>query len=685
MPKILIREKDNTSAGSLGAYSNYSVLIPGFSSRKAPRNEGASYVKPDANNVYELTSIAEFTNMIGDVPLAVASESNLAPEHYGNRMTKLLLEIGYTVLYIDLGYMEAEEGAAEKDVNAAAKAYANALVSVTTEDFWAPFKDRAEYDYRFVYHGLLSSVSSHYTETEKTVDENKIDKLKAGLALIKVKKDEDGKIIPLAYTDIENIFNTFYEVDESGDHKIITAIDAADQTVDFFDEHLEINVASAVKDYFVAKYFIEENDTNADSELDDTEPVPPTKVEDPGEDTGEEDYDNKKEQYEEYLEALSAYKNELEDWRVKKATFDQAVAKLKNILAELNRIRISLYQAQEEYIDRIETNILLYDTFSGEAVAKTFWRGDADEDFQVDTINSTGINSANNAIANLAAYLYDEVTHEPKPNTGRGDCTALIELDEYAYVNEWSGKAVNKIISAVQAFGKKDAVGRYCACTVPSVVYNINSVDVKVPGAMHYLECFASSLAKGYDEWFAAAGFSRGLSAHTVSYTTVKLGDLAVNALEPRFIEDQQTDPPFAVNVIACFRGNYYLWGNRTCEPLGMKEDAKLGNLTAKHFLNIRQLCTTLKKQVYVSCRSFTFDPNSDVLWINFQNAIRPTLERMKANQGIREYKIEKVLTDKKATLAARIRIVPIEAVEDFDIEISLEDSLAGIVVTTAD
>ena len=681
MPKILIREKDNTSAGSLGAYSNYSVLIPGFSSRKAPRNDGASCVKPDANNVYELTSIAEFTNMIGEVPLSVASEANLAPEHYGNRMAKLLLEIGYTVLYIDLGYMEAEEGAAVDEINAAAKAYADALVSITTEDFWAPFKDRAEYDYRFVCHGLLSSVSGHYTETEKTLDESRITKLKAGLSLIEVKTDASGKTIPLDETDIQAIFDKFYTVTESEGHKVITAISDNVQTVDFFDEHLEINVASTVKDYFEAKHYIEENDADDDGKFDEDEPEFTTeKVEDPGEEGTEEE----KAQYEAYLTALSTYKNNHENWRIRKATFEQSVAKISNIPAELNRIRISLCQAQEEYIDRIETNILLYTTFSVGA-AKTFWRGDADKDFNVDDINSSGINSANNAIANLAAYLYDEVTHEPKPNTGRGDCTALIELDEYAYINDWRGKAVNKIISAIQAFGKKDAVGRYCACTVPSVVYNINSVDVKVPGAMHYLECFASSLAKGYDEWFAAAGFSRGLSAHTVAYTTVKLGDLAVNALEPRFIEDQQTDPPFAVNVVACFRGNYYLWGNRTCEPLGMKEDAKLGNLTAKHFLNIRQLCTTLKKQVYVSCRSFTFDPNSDVLWINFQNAIRPTLERMKANQGIREYKIEKVVTDKKATLAARIRIVPIEAVEDFDIEISLEDSLAGIVVTTAD
>ena len=53
----------------------------------------------------------------------------------------------------------------------------------------------------------------------------------------------------------------------------------------------------------------------------------------------------------------------------------------------------------------------------------------------------------------------------------------------------------------------------------------------------------------------------------------------------------------------------------------------------------------------------------------------------MKADQGIKGYKITKVANDKKALLTANIRIVPIEAVEDFDISIYLKDSLTGIVI----
>jgi hypothetical protein len=55
----------------------------------------------------------------------------------------------------------------------------------------------------------------------------------------------------------------------------------------------------------------------------------------------------------------------------------------------------------------------------------------------------------------------------------------------------------------------------------------------------------------------------------------------------------------------------------------------------------------------------------------------------MKADQGISNYKILKVKSNRKAFLSAIIRIVPIEAVEDFDISVYLEDSIAGTIANT--
>ena len=290
----------------------------------------------------------------------------------------------------------------------------------------------------------------------------------------------------------------------------------------------------------------------------------------------------------------------------------------------------------------------------------------AKKDMLANCVSAETFAEVNKNIANLAQYSV-EATEDAN---GRGDCIALIELNEKNYVNN----VIHPEFSIIEAINKMSYInannGKYCAMTVPSVQYKNG---MKMPGAFHYLACFMNSLQSGFAEWYAAAGYTRGVSSYIIDRTTVTLGEIAINVLEPRNMAKADS-PKFACNVIANFRGSYYLWGNRTAHPLGDANGAE-NDLVASHFLNIRQLCTTIKKQLYVACRRFTFDPNSDTLWFNFVNAIRPTLELMKADQGVRDYKILKVYTDKKATLKAKIRIIPIEAVEDFDIEVSLEDS----------
>jgi hypothetical protein len=54
----------------------------------------------------------------------------------------------------------------------------------------------------------------------------------------------------------------------------------------------------------------------------------------------------------------------------------------------------------------------------------------------------------------------------------------------------------------------------------------------------------------------------------------------------------------------------------------------------------------------------------------------------MKSDQGISDYKIIKVTNSRKALLTAKVRIVPIEAVEDFEINIHLEDAFSGAITS---
>lgn len=280
---------------------------------------------------------------------------------------------------------------------------------------------------------------------------------------------------------------------------------------------------------------------------------------------------------------------------------------------------------------------------------------------------------ANSKIKNLANFI----NNNPE-GSGRGDCTALCDIGLEAYTDS-EGEPLTQAAALVkiEAAAKRFEASKYAALFAPFVVYNIANDDIYAnktfPASFHYLAC-AAKAAENYNEWYAIAGYTRGVCQYGIESVGCKLGEEAVNALEPRWTT---ANIDKAVNIIVKIKNNYYLWGNRTAEQLGTK-DSDDGDLRASHFLNIRQLCTSIKKQVYITCRKYTFDPNSDLLWNNFCNDIRPLLEKMKADQGITDYKFVKINTKEKGILKAKIRIVPIEAVEDFDISLTLEDSITG-------
>jgi hypothetical protein len=286
-----------------------------------------------------------------------------------------------------------------------------------------------------------------------------------------------------------------------------------------------------------------------------------------------------------------------------------------------------------------------------------------------------------------AAFDDVDVSLDGTFSHGRGDCIALLDIDEAAYVEDGGAVSQEKAIEKMLEFAKSIPNSKYAAAFAPTVKYTEGSLSPGTfggnrwfPASFHYLACAARS-SERYSEWYANAGYARGVSGYTIEAVGCKFGEAAVNIFQRRkaFAVNDVTRLNIAINPIINLRGAYYLWGNRTTFELG---DPENGDLKASHFLNIRQLCSTIKKKVYVSCRQLTFDPNSDILWIKFCNSIKPMLEKMKADQGIADYKISRVKSNRKAFMSAVIKIVPIEAVEDFDISIHLEDSLEGIIAT---
>lgn len=647
MPKININEKDRTSPGTSNSYANYSVLIAGFSNfsndeldKKEIKPLETINVEDKTLYVYEFSSQQDFEDTIGLVaPDYVSAQVSYPVEgvvnHYGNQMAYELLGLGYPVIYLNLGQSSDNV----EDIVGKLKLLSDSAT-------WEIFKDRATFDFRFVTHGLLTSGES----INNFVDAGLIESTgyNEAIATTAAARDNLEKAEHTYKCDLKakEIFTATYK-DASG-NKIT---DEAD---------LWKKIVEAEKQYVL----------QSDSLWKSTDII----------------YFS--ETAEEVIEPAGA-----------------KVAKTTRAAIKPEVIFTSYSMAEDGINARVTTSTTSYSTaFTAVSNAE---KAEADKKQKyleevskknADTFYDSDFNNANYAIANLAMYKASaENEDEASKTSGRGDCVALIEVDESKYVNTLGSATGNttarpeiRIIDAINEMSGINADnGKFCAITVPSVYYNMDknpsfSNNVKFPAAFHYLACFKYSQGIGFAEWYATAGYTRGISSYVIDRTSVKLGEVAINALEPRYTKDGEgVQPVKACNVIANFRGSYYLWGNRTAHPIGSYAGGN--DLVASHFLNIRQLCITIKKQLYVACRRFTFDPNSDTLWVNFCSAIRPTLDRMKADQGVRDYKIVKVFTDKKATLKAKIRIIPIEAVEDFILEVSLEDSFGETTATVTE
>ena len=226
----------------------------------------------------------------------------------------------------------------------------------------------------------------------------------------------------------------------------------------------------------------------------------------------------------------------------------------------------------------------------------------------------------------------------------------------------------NSIYGQVKAFVSTnrtdgESIYSYAGMYIPYGIYSFSQYNatVKLPGSFAYLLSLAVSV-QANPNWYAVAGVVRGLVPNIQS-----LAQNITNAVADSYTPTDDV----SINPITNIRPyGLALWGNRT-----LKNNALQGGLTATSFMNIRSLVCDVKRVVYVAAKRLTFEQNNDVLWINFKSMITPTLEQMLQGNGITGYKMTRLKTNERATLKARIELECVEAVENFDITISLTDS----------
>lgn len=276
-----------------------------------------------------------------------------------------------------------------------------------------------------------------------------------------------------------------------------------------------------------------------------------------------------------------------------------------------------------------------------------------------------------------AADYSNAVKKQAKAAANRHDSTALIDFAN-KLTRTLSATSTTSVKNCFKSYVSGDnfsvndlgePVESYTAMFIPYGIYTSATLgqDVIMPGSFGYLSALSTAVQTNTN-WLAIAGVKRGIIP-----TLKSLCQNVTNAIANSY--QTQNEGDVAINPITNISPyGFVIWGNRTA-----LQTPSQNALKASAFLNVRQLVSDLKKVVYVAATKLTFDPNSDILWINFKSEVEPMLTKMLTSQGITKYKLTKVATTKKATVVAKIRIWPIEAVEDWDITIELADGTTTV------
>lgn len=265
----------------------------------------------------------------------------------------------------------------------------------------------------------------------------------------------------------------------------------------------------------------------------------------------------------------------------------------------------------------------------------------------------------------------------------RGDCIALIDHPREISVSE-TILASDSYATKVHKWIELNAVSSYVATFSPwcsNTMYNTGTKAAPVypmlPPSFSFLATYANSV-KTNPNWLSAAGAFRGNIPGFVK-AEVKYGEKDIDILQCRVTKytgdheefDDADNIGVACNPICNIEPfGVIIWGNRTA----LKNTVE--GLKATSFLNVRNLACDIKKTMWKAARRYTFEQNTLRLWLNFCSQIRPLLDQAKVGEGISSYKFIQEETSAKARLKARIVIVPIEAVEDFELSFVLDDTI---------
>lgn len=263
---------------------------------------------------------------------------------------------------------------------------------------------------------------------------------------------------------------------------------------------------------------------------------------------------------------------------------------------------------------------------------------------------------SNKSISQLMAKLcYD-----------RGDCVALIDhtnnpnrdLIGINSVYVQAQQSALRIASAYSSFASMFTPwGTY------SLVGSYQVEQIDLPPSFAYLVTLANSILSN-PNWLAIAGAARG---KVMNLQSVDLNQTLTNSIADSY----QSDTAISINPITNITPyGQCIWGNRTLVDNSIK-----GGTTAISFLNLRNLVSDVKKNLFTACQTLMFEQNTNILWVKFLSKVTPMLDKMVSGSGISGYKVIKGNPSDKALISATVILYPIYAVEQFEITVYLSDT----------
>lgn len=291
---------------------------------------------------------------------------------------------------------------------------------------------------------------------------------------------------------------------------------------------------------------------------------------------------------------------------------------------------------------------------------------------------------------------YEDDPTSESPN-GRGDCIALIdhfEVDNRPLAGEKS------VYGRVQ----KDLAGQpylsFGAMFTPyanyalqrSYVYEVTENEGEedehtkkvaanthyFPGSFAYMCCLAGQLNGVLPSYEAVAGVARGSVKNIVFNSTTNSYEVCTKDVITNYIANHYNSMPEAdgtapISINAITQINPYgmvIWGTRTLA----RKDPVFG-VKATGILNIRNMVSDIKKQMYQSARRYMYAANNDALWINFRSSVVGLLNQLQQGYGIKSYSLKKDMArSTKYSLYVLCSIQPVYPVEKFDITIEITD-----------